>query len=189
MTDGTTYAAPTPAPDAFGAAPSEQRVEVEFVTDSYRVFGELRHSGPPRRLVDSLNSIDTGYITVYAGLVDNGNPGGARHFEVAQVKRDAIIIAIPRALATSAGSASEAVRKAPVPATIVLPGYEVSGNIYLLPEANAAMTPILSSRHFVPLTDAVITPSDTGMMTEEPLVVVNLARALFYAPNTRPGSA
>ena len=187
MTHRAVFEPQGPEVDAFADARTVHALKVEFVMDSHTVFGELRHSGPPRRLVDSLNYIDTGYATVYDGLVDNGNPGGARHFEVAQVKRDAIIIAIPRVLTTGAGSASEAVRKAPVPATIVLPGYEVSGNIYLLPEADAAMTPILSSRHFVPLTDAVITPSATGMMTEEPLVIVNLARALFYAPNTRPG--
>lgn len=187
MTDGASHAAPAPVPDVFGTAPPEQRVKVEFVTDSYRVFGELRHSGPPRRLVDSLNSIDTGYVTVYDGHVDDENPAGSRRFEVAQVKRDAIMIAIPRVLTTGANSASEAVRKAPVPATIVLPGYEVSGDIYLLPGADAAMTPILSSRHFVPLTDAAITPAGTGTMTKEPLVVVNLARALLYAPNTSTG--
>ena len=147
-------------------------------------------TGPPRRLVDTLNSIDSGYITVYGGHVDNAiHPDRACRFEVAQIRRDAIMLAIPCDPGTHHGTTMEAVHKAPVPATIVLPGYEVSGNIYLLPEADAAMTPILSSRHFVPLTDAAITPSDTGMMTEEPLVIVNLARALFYAPNTRPGSA
>lgn len=139
MTDSATFAAPTPAPDAFGAAPSAQRVKVEFVTDSHRVFGELRYLGPPRRLVDTLNSIDSGYITVYDGHVDNSiHPDRARRFEVAQIRRDAIMLAIPCDLGAHHGTTMEAVHKVPVHATIILPGYEITGKAFLLPEADPA---------------------------------------------------
>ncbi len=161
-------------------------LKVEFIMNSHRVSGELRYSGPPRRVVDMLNAIDTGYIMVYDGVVDNAaRPGeGARSFEVAQVRRDAIMVAIPRTDAVTSEGAFESVKKVPTPSTFVIPGYEISGKIYLVAEADAATTPVLSTRHFTPITNAIITPAIDGVSFKEEIVIVNLACALFYAPHT-----
>lgn len=162
-------------------------LKVEFIMDSHRVCGELRYSGPPRRVVDMLNAIDTGYVMVYDGVVDNAaRPGeGARSFKVAQVRRDAIMVAIPRTDTALPEGAFESVKKVPTPSTVVIPGYEISGKIYLVAEADPATTPVLSTRHFTPITDATVTPAFDGVSFKEEIVIVNLACALFYAPNTR----
>jgi len=81
----------------------------------------------------------------------------------------------------------EAVHKVPVPACIALPGYDVTGNIYLVPDADPATVPVLGSKHFVPMTDVVITPVHGAQPSRERLVIVNLARALAYAPNPSSG--
>jgi len=78
----------------------------------------------------------------------------------------------------------------PVPATIVIPGFDITGNIFLLPEADPAQAPVLSSRHFVPITDATITAAHgRDHSWHEPIVVVNLGRTLLYAPDARRGLA
>jgi hypothetical protein len=42
----------------------------------------------------------------------------------------------------------------------------------------------LSTRHFTPITDAIVTPAHDRVSFKEEIVVVNLACALFYAPNS-----
>ena len=160
-------------------------LKVEFIMGSHRVSGELRYSGPPRRVVDMLNAIDTGYIMVYDGIVDNAaRPGeGARKFEVAQVRRDAIMVAIPRTDAALPEGAFESVKKLAVPSTFVIPGYEISGKMHLVAEADPVTTPVLSTRHFTPITDATVTPALDWVSFKEAVVIVNLACALFYAPH------
>jgi len=160
-------------------------LKVEFIMASHRVSGELRYGGPPRRVVDMLNAIDTGYIMIYDGVVDNAaRPGeGARTFDAAQVRRDAIMLAIPRSDATLTDGSFESVKKLPIQATYVVPGYDISGNMHLVAEADPVTTPILSTRHFVPITDATVTPAHDGASFKEEIVIVNLACALFYAPH------
>lgn len=80
--------------------------------------------------------------------------------------------------------AMEAVAKAPFAATIVLPGYDVSGNVYLLPDADPGKAPMLANRHFIPVTDATITTAGSSSSWSERIMVVNLARSLFYTPRT-----
>ncbi len=175
--------------NSLGEGPS-QGVIVELVMDSHSVVGQIPHRGAPRRLVDVLNTIDGGFLVISAGeLRDPFRPEQPpRAFAAAQVHRDAILFAVPRGGTPFSGSPLEAVAKAPFPATIVLPGFEITGNVFLLPGADPVSAPLLANRHFIPMTDATIAASQgRDMARQEPLVIVNLTRALFYAPNTTKG--
>lgn len=186
MTHSPTFGNAAAQADPF--APTEvHALKVEFIMDSHRVSGELRYGGPPRRVVDMLNAIDTGYIMIYDGVVENGaRPGeGTRKFEVAQVRRDAILLAIPRSNATVRDSSFELVKKVPIPATYVVAGYEISGNMHMVADADPVGTPVLSTRHFTPVTDAVVTPAHDCPSFKEEVVILNLACALFYAPHVK----
>jgi len=63
------------------------------------------------------------------------------------------------------------------PATFVVSGYEVRGAMHMVAEADPVMTPIVASRHFTPVTDAVITCASDGSSFHEEIVIVNLACA------------
>jgi len=172
--------------DDFNTAPPQLTgVAVELVMDSYRIIGELRSQGGPRRLVDILNAVDASFILVHDGrlddpLVEDDEP---RAFEVVQLHLNTLLFAVPRGTLADVGNPVEAVRKVPVPATIALPGFEVTGNIHLLPEADPKRTALMGSRHFVPMTDAtVIAAFNRNRVWREPIVVVNLARAVLFAP-------
>lgn len=172
-------------PQDFPAQPALQIVPVEFVVDSHRINAEIRYPGSPRRLVDYLNAIDGPRITLHACSVGVGDdPVAVGRFEDAQIHRNAIIIAIPRGNTTFTAGTLEVVRKRPVPAVLVLPGYDVSGNIYMVPEIDPTNTPLIGGHHFVPVTDCTITPSaDRDRAWQEDLVVVNMTRALLYIPS------
>lgn len=157
---------------------------VEVVVDSHRVMGELRYTGLPRRLVDVLNAADGPFILLYDGeLEDLSRPQPRQcRFPLIHVRREAILFVIPRAEPALPPSPREVVQRVPVPATVVLPGFEIVGQVYVPPDADPSRTNFLASRLFVPVTDAVITSCHNHeLVWREPLVVVSLARAQVYA--------
>ncbi len=161
--------------------------QAEMVLDSLRLVGELRHMGVPRRLVDLLNGIEGSFIVLHDVMAyDPREPEAShRHFDIIHVQRDAILFAIPRGASVAPPTSFEKVTKVPVPATIVLPIYQITGNVHVAPGIDAAASPILASKRFMPVTEASITGRDNqGEPWQEPIVVVNLARAQAYAPDT-----
>lgn len=183
LTDSGVPAVEAEAPDfLLNQSPA---VAVDIMMDSGRVTGELRPMGAPRRLVDTLNSADAGYVVVHSGQLTDPFSAAEqpREFEVAHIGRDAILFASPRGDAVIHGSSFDAVKKIPARTTLVLPGFEIRGNMFFLPDADPAGMPMLTSHHFIPLTDATIVPVGGRLATwQEPLLIVNLGRALFYAP-------
>ncbi len=169
-----------------------QRVVAELVLDSHRVVGELHYGGGHRRLVDILNAVDEAFVVLHNGVVDHFRFHRAeeepRGFQVMHVRLQAILLAIPRAGVPPQGDRFEVVAKVPVPATIVLPGVEVTGKLYLPPDADPAQIRLLGGKQFIPLTDTMVVPvEDRSQARPEPLLVVNLARALVYAPGGLTG--
>ena len=168
----------------FPVLPAVQVVPVEFVIDSHRVNAEIRHPGAPRRLVDYLNAVDGPRIALHACSVGTDrDPESVGRFDDAQIHRNAILIGIPRSTTQFTASNLELVRKRPVPAVLVLPGYDVRGNIYMVPDIDPTNTPLIGNHHFVPVTDATITPAgEPDRAWKEDLVVVNMTRCLLYVP-------
>lgn len=186
MTDTTAFGQAGIENGAFGVAQA-QVARVEFVIDSHRVTGEFRYGGPRRRLVDILNALDAGYATIYGGSLSSSQrpDDEVEQFEIAQVRREAILYAVPVGDIPPPGSSVESVRKVPVPTCIALPGYDITGNCFHAPEADPTVVPMLAGRNFVPMTEAVITPTLKGKATRQDLVIVNLARVLVYALGSR----
>jgi hypothetical protein len=162
-----------------------QSTIVELLMDTYRVTGELVYPGGARRLVDILNSVDVAYVTVRNGEIDDpwSQADKPEQFVTIQVHLDTILIAIPRGKDVQHRDQMEAVHKVPVASVIATPNYEISGSVHLLPEIQPETAQILGGRHFIPVTDAVITAvPNKSVRWQEPLAVVNLARAVLFAP-------
>jgi hypothetical protein len=165
------------------AAPALQVVPVEFIIDSHRINAEIHHPGAPRRLVDYLNSVDGPRINLHNCRIGSASGREAGPFGIAQIFRNAILIGIPRGNITFTARSLDLVPKRPVPASLVVPGYEVSGAIYMVPQIDPHDTPLIGGHHFLPMTGATITPADERFAPwEEELLVVNMARTLLYAP-------
>jgi hypothetical protein len=150
--------------------------------ESYRINGELYAPGIPRRLVDILNSNDLAYFIMHTGDLDDPfDPAApADHFDVIQLDRSGILFAIPRG-EVHKPDPFEVVAKRRVPSTVVLPGFRLTGDLHLMPQADPALIPIVSDHHYVPFTDCTIAV-DKGRddSWHEPLVIVNMNRVLFY---------
>jgi hypothetical protein len=158
----------TGLPSQFGApidefAPRFTGVPVELVLDSFRVIGELFAPGVPRRLVDILNSNDLSYFVMHSGTLDDPfNPSAdTRSFDIIQLDRGGILLAIPRG-EVQKPDPFEVVRKKRVPSTAVLPGFKVTGNLHLMPDADPALVPIVADHHYVPFTDVTVV-TDKGL--------------------------
>ncbi len=161
-------------------------VLVEFVTESCLVSGRVEISGAPRRLVDIMNSIEGKFVIVHEGTVadpwvEDSEP---RSFDIAQVLLDDILFAMPRGDTPQQGSTFETVTKVPVPSTLLLPGLEVSGDFYLLPDGRLTHNAVIATaRGFTPVTDAtIVSTRGLNKVWREPIVVVNLLRGFLYVP-------
>lgn len=173
---------PMEPPKAQWEEPRFTGVSVEIVMDSYRVNGELFAPGVPRRLVDIMNSSDIAYYVMHTGTLDDPfNPDIApKSFDLIQLDRAGILFAIPRG-DVHKPDPFEVVRKKRVPSTVVLPGFELTGDLHLMPDADPKLVPIISDHHFVPFTDVTVR-ADNGQtqVWNEPLLIVNMTRAVFY---------
>jgi hypothetical protein len=165
-----------------------QSAHVELVLDTYRVTGQLAYPGGPRRLVDILNNAGEPFVLMREAAVDDPlrDDDTPRQFDVVQVHLNTVLFAVPHGSAIQAKDPLETVRKVPVAATIALPGFEVSGNVHLLPELAPENAQMLGARHYIPVTDARVTSAFTKeVIWRTDVVVVNLARAVLFAPHAR----
>ena len=170
------------APPAEVFTPRSTDVPVEIVMDSYRVNGELFAPGVPRRLVDILNSNDLSYFTMRSGTLDDPfNPEAEPlSFDLIQLDKSGILFAVPRG-DVHKPDPFEVVRKKRLVSTVVLPGYRITGELYLMPDADPILVPIISDHHFVPLTDVTVVADKGRAQTwHEQLLIVNMTRALFF---------
>lgn len=166
----------------------DQIARAELLLDTHRVIGLIEQSGPPRRLVDILNAKDDPVVVVRDAVVEDlASPGDEpRRFGILHVKREAILLAIPISAPAPSSRGLETVEKRPAAATLVLPGLEVTGHVYLPPGADPGAVRLLGKTGFLPVTHAEVTQvAFGGERRREPLVVVNLGRAQLYAPALR----
>jgi hypothetical protein len=156
----------------------------ELFLETHRVSGIVGQAGAHRRLVDLLNVADAVLTLRDATVRSLNDPDDPpRRCQAIQVRRQAILLAVPLSAAAPVDHESEVVEKRPITATLLLAGMDVTGRIYLPPGADPSSVPILGRHDFLPVTDAVVTRSAAGAVRwEQPLVVVNLDRAILYAP-------
>ena len=167
-------------------APQEHgdAVLAELLLETHRVTGVVGQAGAHPRLVDLLNNTDAVLTVRDATVRSLADPNEQpRRCRAIQVRRQAVLLALPLSAAAPPGRGPEAVEKRPTTATLLLPGIEVTGQIYLPPGADPGSVHLLGRHDFLPVTDAVVTQSASAIVRwEQPLVVVNLDRALVYAP-------
>ena len=170
-----------------GPAPALPHVDmtVELMIDSYRVTGELYSTGRPRRLVDILNAVEKPFVVVHDGeledpLIEDDEP---RRFDVVHVHLETILFAIPRSDSHVHPDPYEIIEKVPVPSTVTVPGYELTGNVFLMPGMDPAGNHLIGGHHFIPMTDVTIRANGSAATNWcEPIVVLNLARTRVFAP-------
>ena len=182
MVDGAVERLDSPHQDA--AQGLDQPPQAELWLETHRVTGIIDQSGRPRRLVDTLNAIDGPFALMRDATIESlANPDeGERRFHLLHLKRAAILLAIPLTDLPRSPDAEVMVKK-PVPATLMLPGLVVTGHVHLAPEVDPTAVRMLSKDSFLPGTNAEVTQiTNAGGSRREPLVVVNLGRALLYAP-------
>jgi hypothetical protein len=186
-----TDAASQQAPDFLRRDATEDAHEparAELLLETHRVTGSIEHSSSARRLVDILNAIDGPIAVVRDAAAESlANPSdGPHHFKLLHVKRQAILLAVPQSDGSPPPDSVEAVEKQPAAATLILPSLEITGHVHLPPEADPGAVRLLGRRDFLPVTEAEVTETAFGFHRwRRPLVVVNLARALLYAPAPR----
>ena len=157
---------------------------VELLLDTHRVTGTLDSSGQARRLVDMIGQDGPVIIltdTTVESLIDPGE--APQSFQTLHMHREAILLAIPEWQAPPANDPIERVEKTPAPATLILPGLEITGHVYLPHGADPGNIRLIGRKEFMPVTHAEVTHVAAGLYRcQKALVAVNLARLVLYAP-------
>ena len=173
-----------PVGSAIDLEPGVSRVEAEIVMGRYRVTGELRFPGPPRRFVDAMNTLETSFAVAFDARIEEAYGEGEGHrFHVVQLQPEAILFAMKRSGEDPPPSGLDAVHKVPVRCKLILPGFEITGKMWQVPDADPRQVAVTGKRRFAPVTEAVIVSSYGARPWNEPLVAVNLLRTLVYAPH------
>lgn len=177
--------APMIQPTGEPSSPQASVTIVELVLDNHRLVGEIRHPGAPRRLLDVLDSMDGGTLTIsnVSLTAHNHAHDQERRFDLMQVKHHAILFALPREEPVTQASHIEVVEKVVTPVLIVFPGFEITGNIHLLPDVQPARAPVLTGNRFIALTEATVVSSYPHTeIGETGVVLINPSRAQLCVP-------
>jgi hypothetical protein len=162
-------------------------IPLEIVMDSHRVIGNIR-TGAPRRLIDILNALTDEFFIIHNAYVDDPFDDAdvpPRRFDILQVRRKAVLFAIPRNGFDPVDAEFEKVAKDYVPSTIVLPGFEVRGDLHVLHGSDPAHVPLPTHRHFIAVSEAVVRCSHGRPMTwREKVIFVNVERNLLFGVDT-----
>jgi len=172
---------PESVPD-FLRAPAEQLgvINTELVLDGRLVIGEIRYTGVTRRLVDILNALEYGYLTMHAGTLRDAS-GRSLEFDVIQIARNSILLAFPHQGSASRVNPGEVIEKHRRLVTVVLPGCEVSGYFHAALGIDPTVATTSVGNRFLALTDVTVTVMDSEMSTRfEPVALLNTAHAQAY---------
>lgn len=170
------------------AGPQAATFQLLVVVHTHWITGRVVGHGAPRRLTDFLNNCEGNLLVLRDGRVEHVLNGEAHRFEVAQVPLETVLFAAPRGGLPHAGDPFERVTKTPVPVTLLIPGFQISGSVFTLPGTPLSQAPI-GARRFTPVADAVITPDGNGQRAwTEPIIALNTARAVICSPLGQGGA-
>src|SRR5207247_8861031 len=155
-------------------------INAELVLDGRLVTGEVRYTGVTRRLVDILNALDNGYLTLHAGSLRDAS-ARSLEFDLIQIARNSILLAFPHHGSSSRITPGEVIEKHRRLVTVVLPGCEVSGYCHAALGIDPSQATARPGNRFVALTDVTVTIMDSEMPTRfEPVALLNTAHAHAY---------
>jgi hypothetical protein len=169
--------------------PRRTKSRVEFLTDGFQMVGSLELHRAGARLVDFLNFGGEAVLLLHDAEVRalERETDGSAHLPIAQVRREAIILAIPSEDHLSAAGAQrpmEYVDKEPHRVSFVFPTFAATGDLHLAKQVDInAASPIRGS-DFVPLTnaEAIYLPRPT-LVWRAPIILVNVAKAEVCCPS------
>ena len=102
---------PESVPDFLGANRDEPAViRAELLLDGRQVSGEIRCGGVPRRLIDILNALDNGYLTMHKGTIRDRSDS-CLEFDLIQIARNSILVAFPHQGSASRINPGEVIKK------------------------------------------------------------------------------
>ncbi|KPJ50577.1 MAG: hypothetical protein AMJ38_01635 [Dehalococcoidia bacterium DG_22] len=168
--------------------PPRALLRLELITDGFHMVGSMELHRAGGRLVDFLNFSGEPVLVLHDAEVKalERESDKASHWPMAQIRREAIILAIPREDRPQAAEMQQPLEYAPREprrVSFILPAFAVVGDLHLAKEVDInAASPIRGS-DFVPLTDAEATylPHPT-LVWRAAVIVVNVAKAEVCCP-------
>jgi hypothetical protein len=169
--------------------PPRGLLPVELITDSFHMVGSLQLHRAGVRLVDFLNFGGEPVIVLHDAKVKalGRESDKASHWPIAQIRREAIALAIPHEDHLPPAEPERVLEYAPrepCRVSLILPAFAVVGDIHLAKEVDINVASPIRGSGFVPLTDAEATYlSDPTLVWRAAVIIVNVAKAEVCCPN------
>ena len=124
-------ALPETIPDFLSASSDQLSViDSELLLDGRWVTGEIRYFGVTRRLVDILNALESGYLTLHKGTLRDRS-GSSLEFDLMQIARNSILLAYAHQGSASRIHPGEVIVKHPRLVTVIMPGCQAVSYTHL----------------------------------------------------------
>ncbi len=168
--------------------PNRIALQAELFTNSAHMVGRLNMPPGHGRLVDLLNFRSEPFVVLYDVEAKRLDTGSDKVFAwpMAQIRREAILLAIPHEQRSSAGEGQrpmEYVAKDPHRFSFLLANFAVVGDLHLARGVDISTVRPLSGSDFVPLTNAEATYlPDPTLAWRADVIVVNAAKAELCYP-------
>ena len=173
--------------DPFAGFGTPNDVEVDVLTDAYRVSGTLHTRFS--RLTDILNQQAGSHVTISnATIAEHADPTATVEVPSALVALSAILIMSAPAL-TGATSSDMRIAKLPVRAQLAIPPLSVSGTIHVTPGGRATEAVLNMTDRFLAMTDATVSSGEYPELAHTaPAVAVarDHAQLLLMSDDERP---
>jgi hypothetical protein len=173
--------------DPFGAFGEPGAVEVDVITDAYRVSGIVQTRF--RRVTDILNQLAGGHLSIEGATVtEHADPGAAISAPVATIDTASILVLAAPGLA---GGVSEEMRipKRAVKASLALPPLLITGTIHV-PMGSRPLDGLLNvTDQFLAMTDVAISSAahpDLGHDEEAVAIARARAQIILISDDERP---
>jgi hypothetical protein len=176
-------------PDFLQSNPVESDIDVEVVGPHLRLCGTVR-IGQFRRLSDFLNNRD-GLIELRDATIlrRNGDPTKVRTRSIWLSPNEVTLIGQSALPSTDASSADMRVAKVARGLIVVTPGHTLTGEVYLMPEADLSVFIESADPTFVPMTDVrTRSLADRRVISRYAFAMLN-RRHIVAATELLPGMA
>jgi hypothetical protein len=173
--------------DPFGAMDTAPRVEVDLITDAYRISGGVRTRFA--RVTDILNQLSGAHLTVeQATISEHADPSATLAAPTATVDVASILLFVAPGL-TGAATSEMRIPKRAVKAMLVMPPLRITGTIHV-PMGSRPLDGVLNvTDRFLAMTDVTITSGvfpELGRTVDAAAVCRARTQVFLVADDERP---
>jgi len=174
--------------DSFGVLEGAKPVEVDLLTDAYRISGTVQTRFG--RVTDILNQQNSTHLTViHATISEHADPSATLSAPSTLVALSSIVLLVAPTLTGASSGGEMRIQKRPVGVQLAIPPVRVTGTIHVPPGSRPTEGLLNMSDRYIAVTDATISSGAHPELDREVEVVAvcrELAHVILVTDDENP---